>query len=174
MKIDFDMLEKLAASGATAQVIIEVLKAQDGKKSAKRARDKKRQRAIQERKKATKSEMERDQAISPPIAETPSQIAERELFNVAKQAMGKKCGGLVSSLVRHHNYDLAAARRVIDIAVSKSDPREYVVASMRSTKNGAGNPTMAAFDDLIARAEGDEVERDPKVVDITPSRSQGR
>lgn len=39
MKIDFDMLEKLAAAGATAQVVITFLREQEAKKAPKRARD---------------------------------------------------------------------------------------------------------------------------------------
>jgi uncharacterized protein YdaU (DUF1376 family) len=75
---------------------------------------------------------------------TPSQIAERELFAVAKKAMGKSCGGLISSLIRHHNYDLTAARLVVDLAITKSDPREYLVATMRSSRNGAGRSNLEA------------------------------
>ena len=40
--------------------------------------------------------------------------------------------------------------------------------------NGQRNPTMEAFDDLIARAAGDEVEGNPPMRDVTPRGAQGR
>jgi hypothetical protein len=166
MKIDFDMLEKLAAAGATAQVIIELWRQHEAEKAPKRARERERQkarRANKQQQPATNGNIGQQQA-------TPSQTAEKELYALGKRLMGRSAGGLISSLIRHHNYDLAAARRMVDTAATKSDPREYVVASMRS-KNGAGNPTMAAFDDLIARTEGGTVEDDSSLVDVTPRRS---
>ncbi len=106
----------------------------------------------------------------PTSEETPSQIAERELYARGKQLCGNRAGGLVSRLLAHHGYDIGAARKVIEIAATKHDPREYLVGSMR-TKNGSGNPTMAAFDDLIARAAGGAVEDSDNIVDVTPSSS---
>lgn len=151
--IDFRFLDKLVAAGATAQVIVEVLK--EGKQAEKRDRERERlqaKRGNNEQQAPTSTNTEQQ-----PPTEAPSKIAEKDLFAAAKKAMGKSAGGLVSSLIRHHNYDLAAARRVVDVAATKSDPREYVVASMR-TGNGTGNSVMAAADRLLARAESFEFE----------------
>jgi len=154
MKIDFDMLEKQVAAGMPAKALLIYFRTQFDEHEAarvkKRPADAKRTRARRQR---DTSVTEADTGVTP--TGTPSETAEQELFAVAKRGIGKRCGGLVSSLIRHHNYDLAAARRVVDIAITKSDPREYVVASMR-TQNGAGNSVMAAADRLLARAESFE------------------
>ncbi len=164
--IDFRFLDKLVAAGATAQVIVEVLK--EGKQAEKRERERDRLAAKRGNNEQQAPTIANTEQQAP--TEVPSKVAEKELFAVAKQAMGKTSGGLVSSLIRHHNYDLAAARRVVDIAATKSDPREYVVASMR-TKNGAGNSVMEAADRLIARAEGGNVEGSFDFVDVAPGRA---
>ena len=44
----------------------------------------------------------------------------------------------------------------------------------RGRPNGKRDPTMAAFDDLIDRAERGEIERDAGPPDIAPGRRQGR
>src|SRR5262245_55615174 len=144
-EIDFRFLDRLVAAGATAAVIVEVLK--EAKQSEKRERERERLAAKRGNIDQQSPTGGNNEQQSP--TEKPSETAERELFTVAKKAMGPRCGGLVASLVRHHNYDLAAARRVVDIAVTKQDPREYLVASMRTT-NGK-RTVQAAADDLIER-----------------------
>ena len=162
--IDFRFLDRLVAAGATAAVIVEVLK--EAKQAEKRERERDRLAA----KRGNIDQQSPTGANTQQQEPTPSQSAEKEIYALGKRLCGRNAGGLISSLIRHYNYDIAAARRIVDIAATKGDPREFVVASMRS-KNGAGNPTMAAFDDLIARAEGSEVAGDDRLVDVTPRRA---
>ncbi len=97
---------------------------------------------------------------------------ERDLFKRGRQVCGKASGGLIASLLKAKQHDVALARSVIEMASTKNDPREYVAASTRSTtQNGKRSATMEAFDDLIARSEGFEVEGDPPMRDITPPSS---
>lgn len=76
---------------------------------------------------------------------------EKELFRRGRQVCGKASGGLIASLLKAKQHDVALARAVIETAATKHDPREYVAASTRNHINGAANPTMAAFDRLDAR-----------------------
>jgi hypothetical protein len=161
--IDFDQLERMASAGATAQVIIEMLKVQEGRSAPRPKRQ-----GTTRHNKAGQGATRQDKAD----ATTPSQTAEQELFARAKVVIGKTAGGLVSALIKFHGFDLKAARQTIETAATKSDPREYVVACMRSTgTNGKRNSTMAAVDDLIARAESGDVAGDPPMRDITPRSS---
>lgn len=94
-----------------------------------------------------------------PNSETPSQIAEREYYSFGKQTLGKSAGGLLSSLLRHHNYDLPAARAVLDTSASKQDPREYVCATMRTKANGNAGSATAALTRFIEQHGGEEAGR---------------
>lgn len=93
---------------------------------------------------------------------------ERQLFSRGRQVCGKASGGLIASLLKAKQHDVALARSVIETASTKQDPREYVAAALRSSNNGQhASPLMAAFDDLIARTGG-TVEDDPPMRDVTP------
>ena len=166
--IDFDQLERLAAAGATAPVIIEVLRTQEGKKATKKPRQRK----------PTPTNTNQHEAVvtnTNQLEPTPSQIAERELFKLGRQVFGKNGGGLTTNLLKLHRYDFAVTRAVIETAATKADPREYVMGLLRKVAgNGAIDPTMAAFDRLIAGTASPDVEEDFELRDITPRGVQGR
>jgi hypothetical protein len=157
--IDFEQLERLASAGASAQVIIEMLKSQEGRNAP---RPKRQGRTRQD--KAQLGATRHDKADQT----TPSQVAEKELFKRAKDVIGKTCGGLVSSLVKFKAYDIGAARAVIEIAATKSDPREYVVACMKGKGNGQQSNLMDAFAELRAGTEGGNQPERAEPRDVTP------
>jgi hypothetical protein len=106
----------------------------------------------------------------------PSQAElERELFRRGRQVCGKSSGGLIASLLKSRAHDVALARSVVELAATKHDPRQFVAAAISNNGNhGNGknrSPVMAAFDDLLARADGGEVEGNHPIIDVTPSSS---
>lgn len=107
----------------------------------------------------------------PPQNSEPNGSAlERELFSRGKQVLGKSSGGVIANLLKAKGGDIALARSVIETASTKQNPNEYVGGAIRAGKgkNGAGNRTMAAFDDLISQAASDGVEEGHSLIDITP------
>ncbi len=98
---------------------------------------------------------------------------ERELFSRGRQVCGKNSGGLIASLLKSRNHDVALARSVLELAATKHDAREYVAAAMKGNSNGhrsQSNGIKEACDELradLARASGDEPEF-AGMRDITP------
>lgn len=100
---------------------------------------------------------------------------ERELFARGKQVCGAKAGGLILKLLKSKGNNVALARSVIELASTKQDPREFIAATIRKVGNGTGTGTAAAFDRLIARAEGARGTIDLEsadYVDISPRAGQ--
>jgi DNA-directed RNA polymerase beta subunit len=125
------------------------------------------QRAANERRQATVEDTPRARLFREGSA---ALLALGRTDRAARQLIG-------AWLKRTHDDDqlvLATILRARDLAVA--DAAGWVTATLKSKVKGNGerNPTMAAFDDLIARAEGSEVPRDTGIVDITPGRPQGR
>jgi hypothetical protein len=172
MKIDFGKLDRLAAAGATAQVIIEFLRMADVKKSKKRARDAKRmsdKRATNGDKEATP---ERQEATSPP---KPPDVARARLFNLVPHlvALGlpdAKARTMLGQWAKVTRDNAAAIETAVEEAEHKrpADPIGYIRACLqeRSTINGR-NDTMDAFDRIIAGTGGAEPS-DPPMRDVTP------
>jgi hypothetical protein len=153
MKIDFAMLDRLVAAGAPASAIVELLKFEDEKRAPKKSKERDRQRAKRSNTKQQSATSSNNEQHPPTSTETPSQTAERELFKRGKELCGPRAGGMITALIRSKDYDLKAAREVVDTAATKSDPREFIAAAIGRPKNGAGNSVMAAADRLIARAK---------------------
>lgn len=68
----------------------------------------------------------------------PSALAENPrtaLYDLAKRLMGKGSGGAVSKLLKLHNDDLAAVRRVLEAAGNASDAGVYVWGTIRRLEN---------------------------------------
>jgi len=160
MKIDLALLEKMVAAGMTGEAIMVYLRAQLGPQEVRKEKDKLRKRAAGPRKRKEVIQL------------TASQILERDLYTRAKEVLGPRSGGLISSLIRHHNYNLNTAWQVFSHACTKGDPREYLVATMR-TKHDPGNTTMASFDDLLARADAREGSDNPQGGYEPPGSDQG-
>jgi hypothetical protein len=169
MKIDFDRLEKLAAAGATATVIIEFLRGEQAKGEPKRERDKVGAKARYERKRARTSENERDDAT---INDTPRARLYRE-GSAAIMAMGRTdraARQLISGWLKlTHDDDqlvLGTILRARDLAVA--DAAGWILATLRgkAKPNGTAARSLAtASNDLIARAEEFVGSTDPGVAD---------
>lgn len=153
MKIDFAMLDRLVAAGAPASAIVEYLKFEDEKRAPKKSKERDRQRAKRSNTKQQPATVSNIEQPSPTPSETPSQIAERDLFKRGKELCGARAGGMITALIRSKDYDLKAAREVVDTAATKSDPREFIAAAIGRPKNGSGNTVMASAERLIARAK---------------------
>jgi hypothetical protein len=144
MKIDFDLLDKLEAAGATAKVIIAMLRTQhdveEAKKVTKRPKDAKRQR---ERRKATKS----DKAVTPSDTErheaTLSDTPRARLFREARPALltmniaPSRAGALIVEWLKLTNDDdqlvLATILKAQSMAVV--DAPGWILATLRGKTN---------------------------------------
>jgi hypothetical protein len=85
-----------------------------------------------------------------PLASGPTQAElERELFRRGRQVCGKKAGGLIASLLKAKQHDVALARAVVETAATKHDPRKYVAAATRERPPNAKRTNVEAADDLL-------------------------
>ena len=100
-------------------------------------------------------------------AQPPTQAElERDLFKRGKQVLGKSAGGMIATLLKSREYDVALARSVIELAATKSDAREFIAAAIRAKGNGYGrserpNRLAEAFDSLrskLAARQGQSVD----------------
>ena len=57
---------------------------------------------------------------------------ERDLFRRGKQVLGKSAGGMIQSLLKSREFDVALARAVIETAATKQDAREYVAGAIKN------------------------------------------
>lgn len=157
MKIDFDQLDQLVAAGASGAVIVQFLRMMDQKREPKRQKEKARLQAKRSNKQQQQATSSNNEQQTP----TPSQIAEKELFRRGKEVLGKTCGGMVTNLVKSCRFDLAEARRLVELAATKGDPRQFIVGCMKEKGNGTGfSANGPSIDDLIARAEEREGQDD--------------
>lgn len=78
----------------------------------------------------------RDQGMEGKLSAAPSgahpPTEEAELFARAKQVLGKNTGGLITNLLKAKDKNIPLARAAIEVAATKSDPREYIGAIIRS------------------------------------------
>jgi hypothetical protein len=172
MKIDFELLDRLEAAGATAKVIIEMLKAQhqvvEAKRLTKRPKDAKRQR---ERRKATPS----DKCVTPSDTErheaTLSDTPRARLFREGKPALlslniaPSRAGALIVEWLKITSDDeqlvLATILKAQSLAVAEAPG--WILATLKGrTANGKAqdNPKagslIGALDRAIAKAEFEE------------------
>lgn len=167
MKIDFAMLEKLAAAGATANVIIEFLRAEDAKKSKKRVRDRSGAAERRGRPKATGGDYEATQGDKERLEATIDETPRARCFRICKPiliSMGlteKRAGGALAQWLKATSEDTELIAKTCEDAqrLSPADPIAWVNAQIMKRKgNGQRSSTMAAADGLIARAK--ELERE--------------
>lgn len=152
MAISSDTLKRLAAlklPGEAFQEVLLILADMQGADDARRERQRHR-KAKSRDKSVTVTGQERDEVSPAPLKKEskipeakasgdagPTQAAlERELFSRGRQICGKASGGLISSLLKSKQYDVALARSVIELAATKHDPREFVAAATRTEANG--------------------------------------
>lgn len=92
--------------------------------------------------------------VSGPAGPTQAEL-EKALYARGRQVLGKASGGLIATLLKTKQYDVALARAVIETSSTKHDPREYVGAAIRSKANDPKS-AIAAADRLIDRLGGVE------------------
>lgn len=77
---------------------------------------------------------------------------EREFYRRGKQVCGKNAGGMLTSLLKARQYDVALARSVIELAATKQDPREFVGGAIRAGPRQSGYaPRPGSKDDTRER-----------------------
>ena len=156
MKIDFELLEQMAAAGTPAQAIIVFLRNQhareEAKKVIKRPKDAKRQR---ERRKATKSDTMATPSDIERQAATLSDTPRARLFREGKPALltmnisDSRAGALIVGWLKLTNDDdqlvLATILRAQALAVA--DAPSWILATLKGRTNertGSHHPNSAA------------------------------
>jgi hypothetical protein len=189
MKIDFDMLNELEVAGASAKVIIAMLRKQfdveEVKRVVKRPKDAKRKR---ERLRATKGGNVATASDQERLEATVSNTPRARLFREGKPALltlgiaDSRAGALIVQWLKVANDDeqlvLAAILNAQKLAVA--DAASYVLATLRGkTKNGDGKRTIhdaakdltASFSELDEPAPSGLFEQaSPSVVRLIPPR----
>lgn len=181
IEIDFEMLRKLEAAGASAKVLITVIEQQhaaaEAKRAPKREGDKQRSAARRAR---IKGGQQRDNSVtqadtSVTVEDSPRARLFRE-GTAALMTLGRTertARGLIAGWLKqtHDDEQLVTATilRARDMAVS--DAAGWITATLRGKANGnhRGRSLAAAADDLIARAESFERENDlGPIIDAEP------
>jgi len=57
---------------------------------------------------------------------------EKEYFTRGKSILGKNAGGLLNSLLKAKEQDIALARSTLELAATKQDPREFVAGACKA------------------------------------------
>lgn len=83
---------------------------------------------------------------------------EKALYARGRQVLGKASGGMIATLLKTKQFDVALARAIIETASTKHDPREYVGAAIRSKANDPRS-AIAAADRLIDKLGGMDAAR---------------
>lgn len=179
MKIDFDALDKLAESGATAQVIIAYLRLQDTKREPKRARDRKSKQGRKQAKRSDRtpnaSETERNGAT---LEDTPRARLFREGTPVL-MALGRtepSARALIAQCCKltHDDDQLVTATILRAGTLTCADPVGWILATLKGKTNGSRSRRQDVHEvagDLIARAEA--LERDAGAGEPEPFTIEG-
>jgi hypothetical protein len=165
MKISSDILRRLSALnlpgdglGGVLAILADIQKDDDVRleKQRERSRRSRRNKCDAERdSNVAASSPQRDSAGDIPpqdssLAKGPTRAElERELFRRGRQVCGKAAGGLIASLLKAKQNDVALARAVVEAAATKHDPREYVAAATRERPPNAKRTNVEAADDLL-------------------------
>ena len=59
---------------------------------------------------------------------------KKPVYDRGREVLGKSSGGQVTNLIRHHGGDLTATIHTLNLAATKSDPREYIGAILRGDR----------------------------------------
>lgn len=196
MKLSADILRRLSAlnlPGEGLAGVLAILADMQADDDARRERDRERKRRgksaevprkIQDVSAGTTAEpppmvSPTPPSLNPPEVPKPTVSAdsgptqadlEKELFRRGRQVCGKNSGGLISSLLKAKQHDVALARAVIETAATKHDPREYVGGAIRNKANGQ-RTLKDDFAELrleLGDAAADAGTGDPPMRDITP------
>lgn len=74
-------------------------------------------------------------------AEPSAKDPQKEVYDRGREILGKKAGGVIRNLLRHTEADCDRALRLLLVAESKSDPREYIGGVLRG--NGRADDVLA-------------------------------
>lgn len=140
MKIDFDLLDKMVAAGATGGVIVEFLKVENARREPKREKDRKRigaKRSDTKRQRATPSDNERHEA-------TLSDSPRARLFRECKGALltlgisDSRAGALLTQWLKLTKDDDQLVTAVIlkAQALAVVDAPGWILATLREKTNG--------------------------------------
>lgn len=165
MKIDFDMLDKMVAAGASGAVVVAYLREQDARKAGKRAADKTRIAGKRTAKRATRRDNLPTPSDNARQVATLSDTPRARLFREGTEALivlgraERAARGLIAGWLKlTHDDDqlvLATILRARDLAVA--DAAGWILATLKGGMNGKSprrTKSLAdAADDLIARAE---------------------
>jgi uncharacterized protein YdaU (DUF1376 family) len=77
----------------------------------------------------SQSQLQRKKEEDAPTAHEESD--EVSLFKRGKEILGQNSGGLISKLLAQKNKNIALARAALEMASTKSEPREYIGAILR-------------------------------------------
>ena len=75
---------------------------------------------------------------APPVVEFPS--PEKRYFDRGKEVLGRASGGLLTKLLHHHGDNVPLAVATVEVASTKSDPREYIGAVLARHGDGDVRP----------------------------------
>lgn len=188
MKIDFEMLKIAAARGANADVIIGMLEEMHARGEVKRKRDREAKAisraGVGPRQQATKSDKRRHERSMEDDTKrqeaTLSDSPRARLFREGTAALmtlgrtERAARGLIAGWLKatHDDEQLVSATILKAQSLAVADYAGWITAQLKArTGNGQRNPTMEAFDRLIAGTEDSEVVRNAEMRDITPGSS---
>lgn len=147
MKIDFDMLEKLEAAGASAKVVITMLRtqfdAEEAKKIVKRPKDAKRKR---ERLKATKDGNMATESDPQRLEATVSDLPRARLFREGKPALlslniaPSRAGALIVEWLKltHDDEQLVLATILKAQSLAVAEAPSWILTTLKGRTNGNG------------------------------------
>jgi hypothetical protein len=78
--------------------------------------------------------------------DAPAFDPKKKVFERGKSILGKSSGGMVTKVLRHAGGDCDRAVRILELAASKSDPREYIGGVLRG--NGRADEVLAETERL--------------------------
>lgn len=150
MKIDFELLDRMAEAGATAQVIITMLKAEferdDAKKAKRRPADKVRKQRKRADSKRTVADKVRTSVESERMKATVADTPRARLFREGKPALltmnvaDSRAGALIVGWLKLTNDDdqlvIATILRAQSMAVA--DAPSWILATLKGKTNGNG------------------------------------
>lgn len=89
---------------------------------------------------ATRAETEADTEQKEDAAEAAPGSEEKQLYDLGKQILGATSGGLVKKLVTAKDGSIPLARAALEVSRTKSNPREYLGAIIRSREDAECRP----------------------------------
>jgi uncharacterized protein YdaU (DUF1376 family) len=67
-------------------------------------------------------------------ADAPALDPKKSLYDLGRKLLGRQSGGPTTMLLQHCGGDIEAAHQTLQLAAAKSDPKEYIFAILRGTR----------------------------------------